>query len=175
MTGNLFATIDRLVLEKREYNLIICNNVLEHVVDPFALLQKIRKILSVDGICRIVVPNDDSILQRDVVEREFADPEFWVSVPEHLNYFNVDSFLKILDAAEFRIIEMLCDFPVDVFLYNPDSNYKKNPLKGKKCHLARVMFENLLGSINIENLINFRKGCAQAKVGRDIIAYCGKR
>ena len=120
---------------------------------------------------RLIVPNDDSYLQHELVRRNFAKPDFWVCPPEHLNYFIVDTFRAIIKAAGFKLDLMLGEFPVDMFLFNPDSNYQLDPAKGKNSHYARIHLENMIAGQSIEKLIAFRKGCAEAGVGRDLVAY----
>ncbi len=171
-TGNLFETIDQIAREGTTYDIVACNNVLEHVIDPLELLQKIKPLLAKKGLFRLVVPNDDSPLQHELVRRNFAKPDFWVCPPEHLNYFNAETLRAIIKAAGFELQLLLSEFPIDMFLFNPDSNYQLDPAKGKSCHFARTMIENLIAGQSIEKLIAFRKGCAEAGVGRNLVAYC---
>jgi hypothetical protein len=119
-----------------------------------------------------VVPNDNSYLQKEIVRQGFAKPDYWISDPEHQSYFNAESFRNVLEHSGFQIQSMLGDFPIDLFLFNPDSNYMLDGSKGKKCHFARVMVGNTIASQSIEKLIAFREGCAKAGIGRDLIAYC---
>ena len=170
--GNLFNTIDQLIKEKQTYDIITCNNVLEHVKDPITFLKNIPKLLKQDGLLRISVPNDDSLLQSEVVRRGFAVKEYWKAVPDHLSYFNSDTFLNTLEKSGFKIVHYLADFPVEFFLFNPDSNYNKDQSLGKNCHYSRVMVENTLCQTDISKLIAFRKGCAKAGIGRVLTAYC---
>lgn len=170
--GNIFETIDRFSREGITYDLVACNNVLEHVIDPLALLKKIKPLLAKKGVFRLIVPNDDSYLQHELVRRNFAQPDFWVCPPEHLNFFNVETFSSIIKAAGFDLKLLLSEFPIDMFLFNPDSNYQLDPAKGKNCHYSRVMIENLIAAQSIEKLVAFRKGCAEAGIGRDLVAYC---
>ena len=66
---------------------------------------------------------------------------------------------------------MLAEFPVDLFLLNPDSNYAADPAKGRNGHFARVAFEMGLWRQGIEAVIAFRKGCAAGGLGRNLAAY----
>ncbi len=172
VTGNIFQTIDEAILQGRMFDLVVCNNVLEHVIDPMRLLRGIKSLLKPNGVCRIVVPNDDSQIQHEIVSQKFAEPNFWVVTPDHLNYFNSESFQATLRESGLKMKALLGDFPIDFFLLNPDSNYKKDSTKGKNCHFARVMLENLLAQESMDKLIAFREGCAKSGLGRTLIAYC---
>ena len=52
-------------------------------------------------------------------------------------------------------------------------NYQADETRGKNCHFARVMVENMMTSASIQKLLAFRKGCAAAGIGRNLIVYCG--
>jgi len=174
IVGDLFEIIDDVLGGGEKYDLVACNNILEHVVNPCELLGKIKSLLTDDGVCRIVVPNDGSLLQHEIVRRGYAESNFWVRSPDHLNYFTIASLKEILCHMGFQILDLLADFPIDLFLFNADSNYQRNDAQGRNCHFARVMFETTLHKQSLNTLIEFRRGCARAGVGRDIIVYCKK-
>jgi 2-polyprenyl-3-methyl-5-hydroxy-6-metoxy-1,4-benzoquinol methylase len=169
--GDLFEVIDSLIKKGKKYDCIVCNNVLEHVIDPVQMLNELRKLLQSDGVLRVVVPNDSSWLQREIVNRGCAETNYWVCPPDHLNYFNVASLVKTIEKCQFRIIDVLGTFPIDVFLLNPDSNYQRQSELGRNCHFAKVAFETSLLKESLDNLIQFRRGCAQAGIGRDLVVY----
>lgn len=169
--GDMFDYVDDLCRQGRRFDLIACNNILEHVIDPLAALKKIRSLLSPRGVCRIVVPNDGSWLQHEIVRRKYAQADFWVSPPEHLSYFTIDTLRRTLESEGFSVIDMLADFPIDLFLLNPDTNYMSDRSKGRNCHFVRTAFESSLAEIDFDKLIAFRRGCAQAGIGRNAIAY----
>lgn len=170
--GNLFEEIEKLTLNHETADLVICENVLEHVIDPIGLMTSIKKLMAPGSVCRLVVPNDFSLLQNHLVKVGLASADYWVAYPDHLNYFNLHSFKNLLKSFDFKIIEILTDFPIDLFLMNPDTNFKQTPSKGRNCHLTRVTFENMLADQSIKQLIDYRKGCAEAQIGRNLIAYC---
>jgi 2-polyprenyl-3-methyl-5-hydroxy-6-metoxy-1,4-benzoquinol methylase len=170
--GDVMDNIGQLIRTRKKYDLITCNNVLEHVLDPANILKQVRQLLKSDGLLRISVPNDFSPIQGEIVDRQFADENYWVTVPDHLNYFNADSLATTMKESGFRLMHYLADFPISFYIFNPDSNYMRDSTLGKNCHYARVAVENTLYGHGIEKLIEFRKGCARSGIGRVLIAYC---
>jgi SAM-dependent methyltransferase len=142
------------------------------LLDPEGLLKRLHRIVAPDGLVRIVAPNDGSWLQREVVARGLAKPDFWVATPDHLNYFDADSLPRVLEMNGWNVVEVLGDFPIDLFLLNSEAAYVGEPAKGRAAHFCRVAFEtSLWRRRSLDALLTFRRGCAQAGMGRNLIAY----
>jgi 2-polyprenyl-3-methyl-5-hydroxy-6-metoxy-1,4-benzoquinol methylase len=170
--GDAFALLDAEVEAGEVHDLVICNNVVEHVLDPQGLLRRLRRIVAPDGLLRLAAPNDGSWLHHEAVARGYADPQFWVAVPDHLSYFDSLTLPKVLAANGWTVAELLGEFPIDLFLLNPDTAYTRDRAKGRGCHFARIAFEmGLWRARGIEGVMAFRRGCAAAGVGRNLGAY----
>jgi SAM-dependent methyltransferase len=170
-TGDAFALLDQAIEAGERYDLVICNNVVEHVIDPPGLLQRLRRIVKPGGLLRLAAPNDGSWLQHEVVARGLAGPEFWLAPPEHLSYFTAESLGRVIENNGWTVAEMLAEFPVDLYALNPDSAYTRDPSKGRNCHFARVAFEMGLWRRGLDAVIDFRRACARAGIGRNLTAY----
>ncbi len=170
-TGDAFALLDAAIDAGEVYDLVICNNVVEHVIDPFGLLTRLRRLVAPGGLMRLAAPNDGSWLHRLIVERGMAKPDFWVNAPEHLSYFTADSLTRLMQRAGWKVEHLLAEFPVDLFLLNPDTAYTVEPTKGRNCHFVRIAFEMGLWREGIDKVVAFRRGCAAAGVGRNLGAY----
>lgn len=174
--GDAFELLDEAIAAGQTYDLVVCNNVLEHVIAPMGLLDRLRSLVAADGLLRIAVPNDGSWLQDQIVKRDLAKPNFWIATPDHLNYFNTDTLPRALAAHGWEVVEHLGEFPIDIFLLNPDTDYMTDRSKGRNCHHARVAFElSLWKQRSLEAVVDFRRGCALAGVGRNQTAYARPR
>ncbi len=169
--GDLFAGLDNIIKAGSKFEFVSLNNVLEHVIYPLELLQKLRLILTDNGICRIRVPNDNSWLQRLIVEKGFGPQDYWYCAPEHLNYMSTNEFQETLENNGLQVMAMFGDFPIELFLLNQNSNYKADVAKGKAAHKARIIFENKFFEKDITKFLRFRKVCAEAGISRNSTAY----
>jgi 2-polyprenyl-3-methyl-5-hydroxy-6-metoxy-1,4-benzoquinol methylase len=171
-TGDLYELIEGELGSGRTYDVVTCSNVLEHVIDPERMTEMIKALLSPGGVCRLQVPNDDSFMNRDIVSRSMAPAEFFKAVPDHLNYFNFETFAALVKRGGLTIKATLGSFPIGFFLYNTDCNYRLDRSKGKKCHYARVAIDCMLYRESIAKLVGFRQGCGAVGVGNDVTLYC---
>lgn len=73
------------------FDVVVVNHVLEHVLDPGALLREIRRIVKPDGLVVVGVPNADSIMAR------LAGAQ-WVSLrpEEHRWHFTPDTIKTLV-------------------------------------------------------------------------------
>ena len=164
--------VDDLSKQKKSFDLIAVDNVLEHVIDPFQFVKNLKKVMHSKSVAKIIIPNDFSAFQ-DLLIRKKVTKETWVSPPDHLTYFNTkncENFFKFLD---FKILSIQVSFPIEVFLLNPHSNYWKDRSLGKGAHSSRIQCTNYLIEKDVETYIKYCELGAQLEFGRDIIAYVG--
>jgi 2-polyprenyl-3-methyl-5-hydroxy-6-metoxy-1,4-benzoquinol methylase len=169
--GDIFELLQRHAASGTKHDVLVCDHVLEHVLDPESLLRDLRNLVAAEGLLRIQVPNDGSWLQREIVRRQIAKPDFWLRPQEHLSYFTSAPLLKLMRRCGWRVLELLADFPIDLFMLDPDSCYAVDSGRGRNAHFARVAFELGLWRQSIDALIEFRRGCARGGVGRNLIVY----
>jgi 2-polyprenyl-3-methyl-5-hydroxy-6-metoxy-1,4-benzoquinol methylase len=171
-TGDLFELLEQEVKSNIRYDIIWVQNVLEHVLDPVGLMKTLHRLVSKKGIAVITVPNDFSIVQNEALDIGHIKTQFWVSPPDHLTYFNYNSLKNIAKNTGWKVCDLLGDFPVDWYLYHPDSNYVDNPSVGKKAHLARVQLENLFSrSTPTLEIIELWRAMAKVGSGRDLTIF----
>jgi 2-polyprenyl-3-methyl-5-hydroxy-6-metoxy-1,4-benzoquinol methylase len=171
VVGDVFALLDAEIAAGRTYDVVWLQNVLEHVLDPVALLTSLKSLVSREGVAVITVPNDFSAVQKEALSAGHIDKEFWVALPDHLSYFDHVSLTATANGTNWDVVELLGDFPIDWFLFNSGSNYVRDKTLGKAAHRARVQLENLIQRQPPELVQNFWAAAGQLGIGRDITAF----
>lgn len=181
-TGDVFALLQSEIDAGKTYDVVWLQNVLEHVLDPLDLLKSLRKLVSSGGLAVVTVPNDCSATQRAAIAHRHIDSAFWVAPPDHLTYFDYESLVRTAGETGWECVELTGDFPIDWFLFNPESNYVRDRSLGKGANKARMQIESLIHEQHVENVIRFWSAAAKLGIGRNITAFlrpaapiCGKR
>lgn len=171
--GELNPVLEELFQNKKTFDFINLGNILEHVISPIDLLNKCHKLLNQEGVIRVKVPNDFSPLQKYLTKNSSIN-SYWIHPPDHLSYFNFDSLPKVLNHCNFKVEKLIGDFPIELFLLHPESNYIEKKV-GKQAHQARIDYTlNLWKSDKTKYLDTFT-GFAKAKISRSCIAYVRKQ
>jgi 2-polyprenyl-3-methyl-5-hydroxy-6-metoxy-1,4-benzoquinol methylase len=171
--GDIYDSLENLISQNRKFDCINLGNVLEHVHDPVSLLADLRKLMNSSSILAITVPNDFSRLQTYLHEINATKYQYWVAVPDHLNYFGYESLRETAAQAGLQYIDVLADFPIEWFLANERSNYSLDPSSGKAAHFARVRLDSLITSANeFDDIRNFWSAMAKVGQGRVVTLVC---
>lgn len=170
VTGDLFASLEDEITQGARYDVVWLQNVLEHVIDPVTLMRQLKTLTAPGGRLVVTVPNDFSRLQHTALTTGRIDRTFWVALPDHLSYFSADSLRRIASRTGWTCRNLLADFPVDWFLFNPQSNYIADPTKGKSAHHARIALENMLMDDDPSKVTAFFENLAELGMGRDLTA-----
>ncbi|VEF25287.1 bifunctional 3-demethylubiquinone-9 3-methyltransferase/ 2-octaprenyl-6-hydroxy phenol methylase [Shewanella baltica] len=159
------------VFDNKRFDVVMLNNVLEHLADPVNVLTEIRNtVLKEEGLLIVTVPNDFNALQI-AAQKLHELQEWWVSPPAHLNYFSRGSLQRLLTGCNFTNNLAVSSFPLEMFLLMGD-NYVENRDIGKVCHQRRVQFELNLRKLGEEKtLLQFYQSLADANLGRQITCY----
>ncbi len=171
MVGNIYENMRRLEQHGETFDVIALTNVLEHVLDPIALLKNIRELSHKDSILVITVPNDFSLFQKFLTDQNFINDQFWVAAPDHISYFEKNSLEKACEFGGWLQRDLIADFPIDLFLANKQSNYVLDRSKGKDAHLSRIKLDNYLSGFPLKDVNNFYRGMAKVGLGRNIIGF----
>ena len=168
--GNVFELLDTLSLEGKSYDFINLSNVLEHVLDPIELLNKLKLLFTKESLLRISVPNDYSEFQKFLLNKGYTK-NTWLCPPSHLHYFTFNSLINLLESLNYEIIIKIGEFPIEIFLSNLSSNYYQNSENGKYAHQSRIEIDNFLFKEGIENYINYYKACADIGFSRQVVIF----
>jgi len=161
MTGAAFVDSWR-TRGGQPYGAITLLNVLEHVRDPAALLTTLSDALAPGGRLVVRVPNDFSTLQA-AAQAELGHEPWWVAVPDHLNYFDHASIAGLLTRLGFEVVDVLADFPMELFLLMGD-DYVADPPIGAIVHERRRRLELALPA-DLRRSIG--RGWVRAGIGRN--------
>lgn len=148
------------------FDAIQFNNVLEHVADPAAVLIEARELLEPGGILCVNVPNDYTPFQI-AASAAMTRNEWWIAPRHHLNYFDFDSLIGLLERLGLDIAERTTSFPMEVFLLMGE-NYTIDPALGRACHAKRKRFDLALEASGFGSTRrNFYRALATAGLGRE--------
>ncbi|MBI5258790.1 MAG: class I SAM-dependent methyltransferase [Burkholderiales bacterium] len=168
--GDAYTLVAESARNGHRYGLIDLQNVLEHVVDPVAILEALKPLVAEGGALRIRVPNDYSRFQMLLVERGITR-NTWFAPPQHLNYFNRDSLRALFEHCRYEVLDTQADFPIELFLTHPGSNYWADRALGKAAHESRVLVENFLIEEDLQAYLDYASAAARLGFGRELIAY----
>jgi SAM-dependent methyltransferase len=168
VAGDVFETIGRLAGEGRRFGAASAINVLEHVIDPGALLSSLKGLLEPGAVLAITVPNDYSRLQALLKEEQRIDRDFWFAPPQHLHYFNTENLPAFCADHGYDLVDAFSDFPIDLFLLHPGSNYVSDPAQGPAAHRARMLHDLLIADAGLDAYLGVYRALFRARIGRDI-------
>ncbi len=100
--------VDKLDLPAKSFDRLICTEVLEHCVDPAAILAAMARLLRPGGVAVITVPNDPlintlkQIVRRTPVGWAMGDRIQWGGDVYHLHQWKPAEFERFL-AVHFRV------------------------------------------------------------------------
>lgn len=165
--GDAYQILDEMIACGEKFDVCVLQNVLEHVTDPGAMLENLRRLLGPDSILLIQVPNDYSPLQMKALEKGHLNEEFWFVPPAHLSYFNVENAVILAEKYGYDVIDLFSDFPIDFFLFHPGSNYVRDKSAGPSAHRARMDLDLLLARNGLDPYLDFCRSLTACGVGRD--------
>lgn len=166
--GDAFDNLERLTDTGAQFDLVAMEHVLEHVLDPERLLQRLPRLIAPGGVCAITVPNDFSPLQLTARAAGDIDRDFWVAPPQHLNYFEAKSLTTLLDRLGFGTRIAYASFPIDWYLLHPGSNYIADPAAGKPAHRARMAIDLMLAEAGLPAYLALGQALFGCGAGRSL-------
>lgn len=150
------------------YDAVHCSLVLEHVLDPRAVLWHIRELLVPGGVLCLVVPNEFNSLQRRLYKWGYSPLH-----PHHVNYFTQESLTRLVEGAGFEVVEITATFPIEA-LALAGLNYVEHPRLGIVAHWLRMLFETalMLFAGRLKHILY--RWFAKRGIGREIVLWARK-
>jgi SAM-dependent methyltransferase len=96
VTGELLRT----PLPERGFDAVTMGDVIEHLIDPGAALQRIRALIAPGGVVWLTLPDAGSRLARTLGRR------WWSVLPTHVQYFTRGSIATLLNRHGFQVLEI---------------------------------------------------------------------
>lgn len=87
------------------FDAVVCNDVLEHLVDPLDTLKRLRPKLKPDGVVVASIPNIRYLpaLGKVVFRRDFPQEDFGIFDRTHLRFFTRSSMVRMFEDAGFSM------------------------------------------------------------------------
>jgi SAM-dependent methyltransferase len=168
LEGDVIELLGQLAAREVKFAACSAINVLEHVLDPVGLLAGIARVLAPGGLVAVTVPNDYSRLQLLLRDEGRIDRDFWFSPPQHLQYFNAENLPRFCASNGFEVVDGFSDFPIDLYLLHPGSNYIAEPANGPAAHRARLLHDLLIAEKGIAPYLRLYRALFAVGVGRNI-------
>jgi 2-polyprenyl-3-methyl-5-hydroxy-6-metoxy-1,4-benzoquinol methylase len=173
--GDAFEILDGLIAAGERVDVCVMEHVLEHVIDPEALLARLPSLLNPGGVLAITVPNDFSPIQLAARAAGVIDRDFWLAPPQHLNYFNAANLGPLLSRMGFDVKAGFASFPIDWYLMHEGSNYVATPQAGKAAHRARMAIDLTLADQGMDRYLGLAKALYGCGAGRSLTVIASPR
>jgi len=105
----VFSLFDENInLPEKYFDLIIFNDVLEHMYDPWKALEKAKKLLTENGIIIASIPNirHKSVLKQLIFSDNFKYEDSGILDITHIRFFTKKTMIKLFEETGFEIIKM---------------------------------------------------------------------
>lgn len=151
----------------RSFDLIVCKDILEHLLEPLPVLKEAKRVLRDGGAIVISVPNHfywpmrlrslfgKGIVWRGLVTDHGKDYREWDYM--HIRFFTYKGFRAFLRAAGLKPIRFFWDFGNLAYYYNPDRWFepqlRKRAAGEALSHRARFALQYLRPLWRIFNVI----------------------
>jgi 2-polyprenyl-3-methyl-5-hydroxy-6-metoxy-1,4-benzoquinol methylase len=106
MVGDVIDLLD--ALPDRYFDCIVFNDVLEHLVDPYTILLRIKGKLSEAGVVVCSIPNVRYLnnLKKLLLEKQWQYEEWGILDKTHLRFFTEKSIHEMFDRLGYQIVKM---------------------------------------------------------------------
>lgn len=147
--------------------------VLEHLLNPLAMLRTAWGLLTNGGAILVETPNDFNAWQN--VARTVHNLPMWFVAKPHINYFHFSSLRRLLWRAGFLVVNEWATFPIEYYLLARDTPYVGNEPLGRAVYREKMAFEMNLYRHEKTALHALQAAWARLGIGREIVQIGVKR
>ncbi len=99
---------EKLPFEQGQFDLIICADVLEHLIDPWEALRNLKKLLVPDGHLLVSMPNlrYAPVLYNILIRGLFRYKISGVLDYTHLRFFTLSTMKELIEESGFEIVKL---------------------------------------------------------------------
>lgn len=90
--------------DERDFDIILCSQVLEHIPNDEAALKQLRRILAPEGVLILGVPNEGCLLGR--LRNHVIQPIIGKTT-DHVNAYTIEHIMARFKAAGFKVIDKM--------------------------------------------------------------------
>jgi SAM-dependent methyltransferase len=142
-----------LPFEDDSFDVVVCKDILEHLLDPLAVAMEVRRVMRSDGYLVISVPNHfclpmrlrllagRGILYQSLIENHRREYDEWNYM--HIRFFSYAGFRRFLQAAGFKAEKWFWDFGNLAHYHQPEMWFE--PQEWKKTHGLPLSRKGRLG------------------------------
>jgi SAM-dependent methyltransferase len=140
---------DVLPIDSESFDLVVCKDVLEHLVNPNHLMDEINRILKPGGVLLLHVPNHFTLYRRIVfLFNNKIDTFSWFGESDrfdfpHIRFFTLSSVLRLLNLTHFTFLNNLSYFFVNLPIV-----HQRAPLFFRKI-LSNISTDNFCDGVTI--------------------------
>lgn len=97
----------------KKFDLIVANDVLEHLKDPWSVLSKVRSCLTKDGYVVVSIPNVRyyKVVQSLLFKGEWKYMDSGVLDSTHIRFFTKKSIIEMFDNAGYALVKIKPNIP----------------------------------------------------------------
>jgi len=166
------ATLEECLpkLSKGQYDVVVLNGVIEHLLEPWDAMAAIEQLLAPRGVLMVRITNDFSPLQQAAQQVNGKAP-WWVAAPDKINYFDAQTLTGFIGKFAFDVVHSQGDFPMEFFILL-GFDYVGDKVLGPECHRRRRQFEL---SLPPETRRALYAKLAEVNMGRSVLAVARRR
>ncbi|MFH1051642.1 MAG: class I SAM-dependent methyltransferase [bacterium] len=117
LAGDVMQIIESM---DNKFDCIVFNDILEHLADPYILLQKVKKLLLPNGVVVCSLPNVRYIgnLKRLLIDKQWRYEDAGILDKTHLRFFTMNSIIDTFEALDYELIKIEGINPVKSALFS---------------------------------------------------------
>lgn len=169
--GNILEIASQM-FDSKKFDVITNTCVMEHVSDAGKLLDVLKLGMQNESILAIRLPNDFSKLHEKLIDEERINKKGWVNYPQHLRYFNKESFINFANDNGLDVVSIVAEYPRDMFLLADEFNYYDHPERGASAYRYNLEHDLFLSEMDIDKVVKLYESYADLGLGRTLTYFC---